>query len=549
MGNYSSFVFLLLLSFLVWDCSGDNLHNFLHCVSPHSSQLDDSNSTFIYTPSSPSYSSVLNFTIRNLRFSGPNIPKPIAIIKPSQPSQVQTALICCKKHGIHIRIRSGGHDFEGLSYVANLPFLLIDLANLNAVTVEDDNTAWVQSGASMGELYYKLSQQTSSFGFPGGVQPNVGVGGFFSGGGYGLMVRKYGLGVDNVVDAQLVDANGDLLDRKSMGEDLFWAIRGGGGGSFGIVLAWKLKLVPVPAIVTSFTAFRSWGPNSTKLVHRWQYVAPEIDHRLFIGIMVTGANSGGGRIMGVFMYSLFLGRAEELISIMDKNFPELGLKKEDCVESNWVESMAYPASGFVTTKDMNFLLDRTPLKNGRYKTKSDYATKPISETALEGIWERFNAKGIETVQLVLIPYGGKMNEFSETDTPSPHRAGYPIKIAYYVTWNSPQDDSRHLEWTRELYDYMAPFVSKSPRAAYVNYRDLDIGRNNEDGIPTSYEEASVWGLKYFGDNFERLVEVKTKVDPFNLFRHEQSIPPVARGGAQAKMSSCPDVSYNAMQYL
>lgn len=288
MGNYSSFVFLLLLSFLVWDCSGDNLHNFLHCVSPHSSQLDDSNSTFIYTPSSPSYSSVLNFTIRNLRFSGPNIPKPIAIIKPSQPSQVQTALICCKKHGIHIRIRSGGHDFEGLSYVANLPFLLIDLANLNAVTVEDDNTAWVQSGASMGELYYKLSQQTSSFGFPGGVQPNVGVGGFFSGGGYGLMVRKYGLGVDNVVDAQLVDANGDLLDRKSMGEDLFWAIRGGGGGSFGIVLAWKLKLVPVPAIVTSFTAFRSWGPNSTKLVHRWQYVAPEIDHRLFIGIMVTG---------------------------------------------------------------------------------------------------------------------------------------------------------------------------------------------------------------------------------------------------------------------
>ncbi|KAG6583542.1 Berberine bridge enzyme-like 26, partial [Cucurbita argyrosperma subsp. sororia] len=402
------------------------------------------------------------------------------------------------------------------------------MAKLNSVSVDtDDNTAWVESGASMGELYYKLGLETSGFGFPGGVQPNVGVGGFLSGGGYGLMVRKYGLAVDNVVDAQLVDANGRLVDRDSMGEDLFWAIRGGGGGSFGIVVAWKLKLVPVPSIVTSFTAFRIWDQNSTNLVHKWQLVAPEIDERLFIGAMVTG-------------------RAEEVISIMENNFPEVGLRMEDCVESNWVESMAYPASGFVTAKDMNFLLDRTPLTNGRYKTKSDYATEPISQTALHGIWERFNAKGIQTVQLVLIPYGGKMNKFSETDTPSPHRARYPIKIAYYVTWDTPEGDSRHLEWTRELYDYMTPFVSKSPRAAYVNYRDLDIGRNNEEGIPTSYEEASVWGLKYFGDNFERLVEVKTKVDPYNLFRHEQSIPPVA---AQVKISSGNDVACDKMEYL
>lgn len=254
-------------------------------------------------------------------------------------------------------------------------------------------------------------------------------------------------------------------------------------------------------------------------------------------------------MMGVFAYSLFLGGAEELISIMDKSFPELGLKKEDCLETNWVESMAYPASGFVTSKDMNFLLDRTPLSSGRYKTKSDYATEPISESALHGIWERFNAEGIETMQLVLIPYGGKMNEYSETDTHSPHRAGYPIKIAYYVTWETPEADSRHLEWTRELYDYMAAFVSKSPRAAYVNYRDLDIGRNNAFGIPTSYEQARVWGLKYFGDNFERLVEVKTKVDPFDFFWHEQSIPPIADGEAQAKISSCPNVSYNTMPHL
>ena len=281
--NYVNFI-SVLVSLLLWGCWGSNLEDFLHCISSNSS-----NSTLLYTQSSSSYSSVLNFTIRNLRFSGPNVPKPIAIIKPSQPSQVQAAVMCCNNHDLRIRVRSGGHDFEGLSYVANVTFVVIDLVNLNSVTVDiENNTAWVQSGATQGEVYYKLGLKSSAFGFPGGVQPTVGIGGFLSGGGYGMMVRKYGLGADNVVDALLVDANGRLLDRDSMGEDLFWAIRGGGGGSFGIVLAWKLKLVPVPPTVTSFAAYRSLDQNATDLVHRWQFVAPVIDERLFIGVIVSG---------------------------------------------------------------------------------------------------------------------------------------------------------------------------------------------------------------------------------------------------------------------
>jgi len=83
---------------------------------------------------------------------------------------------------------------------------------------------------------------------------------------------------------------------------------------------------------------------------------------------------------------------------------------------------------------------------------------------------------------------------------------------------------KHVNWIRRVYNYTEPYVSKSPRAAYLNYRDLDIGVNN-NGY-TSFSQASIWGVKYFNKNFNRLARVKTEVDPGNFFRNEQSIPPL-----------------------
>ena len=116
----------------------------------------------------------------------------------------------------------------------------------------------MDSGATLGELFYAISQASKQLAFPAGLCPTIGVGGHFSGGGFGMLLRKYGLAADNVLDATLVDANGELVDKQAMGPDVFWAIRGGGGGgSFGIVLSWKVKLVPVPPTVTMFTVLKS----------------------------------------------------------------------------------------------------------------------------------------------------------------------------------------------------------------------------------------------------------------------------------------------------
>lgn len=241
--------------------------NFLQCLSVHSE--DTSISEVIYTQDNPLYSSILDFSKQNLLFRAPKYPKPQVIIKPFHVSQIQTVLKCSQKHGLQIRVRSGGHDSEGLSYTSEVPFVMIDLINLSSINVDaEKKTAWVQAGATLGQLYYRIAKKSKILGFPAGVCPTVGVGGHFSGGGYGYVMRKFGLSADQVVDAHLIDVRGRILDRKSMGEDLFWAIRGGGAASFGIIVAWKVNLVTVPSTVTAFTVTRTLENNATKILDK-----------------------------------------------------------------------------------------------------------------------------------------------------------------------------------------------------------------------------------------------------------------------------------------
>ncbi|KAL0011967.1 hypothetical protein SO802_007075 [Lithocarpus litseifolius] len=208
--SVSSLVFALLFSFLL-ETSASTDENFLQCLTLHFG--NDSISKLIYSSSNSLNSAVLKFNIRNNRFSTPSTPIPQVIVTPLLISHVQATLNCSLKHGLHLRVRSGGHDYEGLSYVSPVPFVL-DLINLRNISVDIENSfAWVQSGATVGEVYYWIANKSRTLRFPAGLCHTMGVGGHFSGGG---------------------------------------------------------GLVPVPSNVTMVTVKRNLEQNATKILHRWQ---------------------------------------------------------------------------------------------------------------------------------------------------------------------------------------------------------------------------------------------------------------------------------------
>ncbi|CAN6683807.1 unnamed protein product [Malus baccata var. baccata] len=515
----------ILLNLVCSTTSNSNSQRFLQCFS--SNINSNPSSKIILTKNSPAYFSVLQSSIQNLRFLNNSTRKPLAIVTPFQYSHVQAAVKCSKKEGIQIRSRSGGHDYEGLSYVSKTSFIIIDLFNLRSIDIEIENgSAWVESGATLGELYYAIAQKSKVYGFPAGTCPTNGVGGHISGGGHGTMFRKYGLAADNVLDAKIVDVNGRVLDRKSMGDELFWAIRGGGGSSFGVILAWKLRLVPVPATVTVYSEAKTIEQGATKLIFKWQAIADRIPEEYVLRLVFQVANGAGtndGKTIQVIFNFVFLESVEKLLPWMQENFPELSLDKTKFNEMSWIESVLY-ISG-IPRNESETLLQRTQQSKGFFKAKSDYVTEPISEAGLEGLWERLLQ--LEIFQLILTPFGGIMSEVSDSEIPFPHRKGTLFEIQYLVSWGDDKETEKHIGSMKMLYEYMTPYVSKSPRAAYLNYRDLDLGTNKNGN--TSYAQASIWGLRYFKNNFRRLVHVKTLVDPENFFRNEQSIPVLQSG--------------------
>ncbi|XP_023760782.1 tetrahydroberberine oxidase [Lactuca sativa] len=530
----SSSVFLLFLT-LSFSNSWANLsslvdatpstENFIICIQSNSNNVT-SISQLLFTPANASFTPIWQVAVQNTRFLKSSTPKPSVIITPVDETLIQTALFCAKKHGYEMRIRSGGHDYEGLSYTADVPFVMLDFTNMRSIDIDVVNrTTWVQPGATLGELYYSISQKTDTLYFPGGVCPTVGVGGYVGGGGYGNLVRKYGTAADNVLDVRFMDVNGNIMNRKSMGKDLFWAIRGGGASSFGIVLAWKLRLVPVPEKVTVFILNKTSEEGVTEIFHKYQYVAPTIDRNLHIRTQVFAEYIGNTtkKTIRIMFEGIYQGTRDTLLPLLDEKFPELGVTREICEEIRSIQSTSV-FWGFPSSIPTEIHTNRSAIFKLNNKSKSDFLRTPIPIRGLRKIWRKL-MQNDGSALFMINPFGGRMDDYSETAIPYPHRAGVLLQILKTVNFNGQTSDTtptslRRLAWLQSMEEVFTPYVSKNPREAYSNYNDLDFGVGS-----SNYEEASLWGERYWKrDNFKKLIRIKANVDPHNFFRRPQSIP-------------------------
>ena len=220
----------------------------------------------IYTPKSTLYPAYSN-GIRGMR-----VYRPIAVVFPDTVQQVQAVVVCAIKANARPISRSGACSFENLG--SGDGAVVIDLTNMAQVDADlDSMTAVVQTGIRSGNLYTKLDEAGQRRGRNvtclGGVYPQVGFGGLMAAGGYGSMSRAYGVLADHVIAAKVVDAKGRLLDASpTVNPDLFFAVRGGGGGTYGIVVEATIKLIEVPLVTVGVLAYPSLK-SAVEILDRW----------------------------------------------------------------------------------------------------------------------------------------------------------------------------------------------------------------------------------------------------------------------------------------
>ncbi|GMN68035.1 hypothetical protein TIFTF001_037096 [Ficus carica] len=230
-----------------------------------------------------------------------------------------------------------------------------------------------------------------------------------------------------------------------MGEDLFWAIRGGGPASFGIVVEWKIRLVPVPKTVAVFDVWRNMEHNATKtLFHQWQRRADKVDENLTVYMTFQTSSNDSKIVLVANVRGTFHGGVDKLLELMKKEFPELGLQGQECSEMRWVESFLF-FNLFRNGESLDALLNRTSNLNLlSFKVKSDFVKEPIPDNVVETMLGMLYEEDIGRAMIYVYPYGGKMNEISESAIPFPHRAGNLYMIHHFVQWEGEEEEEKHV---------------------------------------------------------------------------------------------------------
>ena len=424
--------------------------------------------------------------------------KPRAVVFCDSTADVQRTVRWARKHAVRIVPRSGGHSYGGYSTTSGV---IVDVSRLNGVALDPSHRAVVGAGARLIDVYARLAQHGRTV--PAGSCPTVGIAGLALGGGVGFASRKYGLTCDNLVEATVVLAEGSAVVANAHAHpDLYWALRGGGGGNFGIVTRLVFRTYPVGQVAT-YAIEWPWS-DAAKVVQAWQKLAPHAPDGLFSVLNLNAAVGGRARITSA---GQLFGSADRLRELV-KPLANAGMPIRFTVTSRSYLDAQEMWAGCSGTIAECHLPPQGQLGRSTFKGKSSYANKPLSLGGINAMIRQIEARittGSGSGIILLDSYGGAINRVKKDATAFVHRDAL-FSMQYLAYWEPSAAAEPNLRWLRNFYAAMRPYVSPY---AYQNYIDPDL-RNS--------------GRAYYGTNLRRLVAVKQRYDPKNVFRSSQSIP-------------------------
>jgi FAD/FMN-containing dehydrogenase len=409
--------------------------------------------------------------------------RPALIVRCAGVADVRNAVRFARSQNLLLAVRGGGHSVTGAGTCDG--GLVIDLSPMKAVQVDlEHHSAYVEPGATWKDFDHEA--QKYGLATTGGLISSTGVAGFTLGGGIGWLVRKHGLACDNLISANVVTADGQLV-KASANEnpDLFWGLRGG-GGNFGVVTAFEFALHPVSTVVGGVVAHPLSRAKEVLQFYR-HFIATAPDELTTLVIFATTPE--GHQIIGIAAcYAGPLEQGEEVIRPLKEFGPPV--------------------------MDMMGPLPYTALQE---------ANDPTAPTGLQNYWKAaflhdLSDEAIDmmigsatnaTSPLSMIhihQLGGDMNRVVADATAFGHRdSGFVVNIL--GMWSAPGDNEKHIDWARGLFEALQPYA----HGAYINF----LGDEGQERIRSAY-----------GPNYERMVALKNKYDPTNLFRLNQNIRPV-----------------------
>lgn len=420
---------------------------------------------------------------------------PALIARCTSSDDVNEAVNFARETGMLLSVRGSGHNVAGSAVCDG--GLMIDLSLMKDIQVDPDrSTAKAQPGVVFGEM----DKATQPYGLaaPGGIVSETGIAGLTLGGGFGWLSRKHGFSCDSLISAEIVTAGGELLTAsESENSDLFWGIRGG-GGNFGIVTSFEFQLHPVgPEVLAGMMLYRLEDASSVlRFFREYTASAPEELGSAAVFLVAPPAPFIPEELHGKPVLSIitsYIGGVEEAQRVMQP-MRDFGSPIVDSIKIKLFS-------------EHNSALDAGQPSGMHYYWKSEYVTE-IADEVIDILVE-FAAKMTSPYsRLAVFHLGGAVKRHDEQAMAVSHR-NVEYVIAINTGWADPQDNDKQIRWTRDLWTAIRPFSSGG---VYVNFLSADDG---EDRVRAAYGETK----------FERLVQLKSKYDPQNLFQVNKNVKP------------------------